>query len=149
MVLPIWMLQKLQMRVPQKLGLAIIFLLALVDITFDIVRIIYTVKGQSIVWDILEPTIAVIISCLPTYRSLLGNIRPPKRLASYVAIGRTLKAKTSCNSRDKYSLSDQVTLTALPSHVPSANTDREAASELEILRNEIEPHRALGCKSEV
>lgn len=76
------MLHTLQMRIGQKLGLAAIFLVALVDIAFDIFRTIYSlsgVAGLDIMGDILEATIAVIISCLPTYRALFSHPRPRKQ----------------------------------------------------------------------
>ncbi|KAK6593133.1 hypothetical protein ACHAPC_004623 [Botrytis cinerea] len=85
MALPLWMLKGLQMKTGQKIGLAVIFLIATIDVVFDILRTIYTVDGGAIaldtLWDILEPTITVMISALPSYRTLFGDRR--KKSTSY------------------------------------------------------------------
>lgn len=77
MVLPIWMLGKLQMPTSKMVGLACIFSLGFVIIVLDILRIALGDGGGIIslasLWDILEPSIAVIVSTLPTYRSLLPS----------------------------------------------------------------------------
>jgi hypothetical protein len=70
------MLSGLQMRPMQKMGLGALFLLATIDVLFDILRTVYSVDGGIValdtIWDVLEPTVAVIISSLPTYRALFG-----------------------------------------------------------------------------
>ena len=64
------------MPTSRKVGLAILFLIAITDVIFDITRTVYTINikavGLDTTWDILESTIAVIVSCLPTYKALLG-----------------------------------------------------------------------------
>lgn len=69
------MLRELQMPTSRKVGLAALFLIAITDVIFDITRTVYTVDSGFVaydkVWDILEPSIAVIISSLPTYKALL------------------------------------------------------------------------------
>lgn len=71
------MLRGLQMPTSRKIGLAALFLIAITDVIFDITRTVYTVHGGAValdtIWDILEPTVAVIISTLPTYKALLGT----------------------------------------------------------------------------
>ena len=66
----------------QKAGLAAVFLLGLVDLSFDIIRIWHTVhvagRGGWAVWDILEPCIAVIASALPPYKILLSDSQTRK-----------------------------------------------------------------------
>lgn len=81
MALPIWMLQKLQMPMSRKLGLAALFLIAITDVIFDITRTVYTVRVRTsnTIWDIIEPAIAVIVSALPTYKALLGNSTKKKK----------------------------------------------------------------------
>jgi len=78
--LPLFMLRGLQMPTSRKVGLAALFLIAITDVIFDITRTVYTVNGGAValdtIWDILEPTIAVIVSSLPTYKALL---RPTKK----------------------------------------------------------------------
>ena len=76
--LPLWMLPQLQMPIGRKLGLAAIFLIAMSDVIFDVFRTVYTgaeVKKYYTIWDILEPTIAVIVSSLPTYKALLRGAK--------------------------------------------------------------------------
>ena len=73
--LPLWMLRRLQMPISQKLGLAALFLIAITDVIFDITRTAYTGGEIAVdaIWDVLEATIAVIVSSLPTYKALLGG----------------------------------------------------------------------------
>ena len=64
------------MPTSRKVGLAALFMIAITDVIFDIIRTVYTVNGGTVapntIWDIIEPTIAVIVSSLPTYKALLG-----------------------------------------------------------------------------
>ena len=87
MALPLWMLKGLQMPTRKKLGLAAIFLVATSDIIIDIIRTVYSINGRPValnaMWDILEPSIAVIVSALPTYKALLGNSNRRKETSSY------------------------------------------------------------------
>ena len=86
------MLRRLQMSMSRKLGLAAVFLIAITDVVFDITRTVYTVNGGAValdtIWDILEPTIAVIVSSLPTYKALLGIVKKPKS-TSYQDLGHS------------------------------------------------------------
>ena len=72
MALPLWMLKGLKISTPQKLGLGFIFSLAIVCVVLDIVRVIEAVAGNQALYTIIEINFVVIISCLPTYRALLG-----------------------------------------------------------------------------
>ena len=78
------------MPMSRKLGLAALFLIAITDVVFDITRTVYTVHGGAValdtIWDILEPTIAVIVSSLPTYKALLGATKKEKN-TSYQNLG--------------------------------------------------------------
>lgn len=80
------------MSMSRKVGLAAIFLIAITDVAFDITRTVYTVNGGAValdtIWDILEPTIAVIVSSLPTYKALLGIAKTKNRGAPYQNLGR-------------------------------------------------------------
>ena len=75
MALPISMLRRLQIRRSQKVGLVAIFSIAFVIIAFDLLRTVKSINGggfsESTLYGILEMTVAVMISCLPTYRALL------------------------------------------------------------------------------
>ncbi|KAH6672581.1 hypothetical protein B0J14DRAFT_482779 [Halenospora varia] len=73
-LLPTLSLTSLRISPRQKAGLAFIFTLGFADTIFDIVRTVYTTRGGDSAldptWDILEPSIAVIASSLPTCRAL-------------------------------------------------------------------------------
>lgn len=81
------------MSMSRKVGLAAIFLIAITDVAFDITRTVYTLNGGAVapntIWDILEPTIAVIVSSLPTYKALLGNTKTKRKGSSYQSLGRS------------------------------------------------------------
>lgn len=89
MILPVAMLRNLQMPNSKKLGLACIFFLGLVIVLFDILRIALGDGGGIIslasLWDALEPTSAVIVSTLPTYRTLFpsGKTSAKRNMTSY------------------------------------------------------------------
>ena len=78
MAFPLYVLKGLQMQISQKLGLATVFCLAILIVIFDILRTIFSAKSarggavgaSTALWDILEITIAVMVSCLPTYRTI-------------------------------------------------------------------------------
>ena len=72
MALPLWMLKDLKISIPQKIGLVFIFSLAIVCVALDIVRVVEAVNQNQALYTIIEINFVVIISCLPTYRALLG-----------------------------------------------------------------------------
>ncbi len=80
MVLPLAMLKSLQLRTMAKVGLAGVFCCAFITIAFDISRAVETVTnggtpGSTALWTNLESAIAVIVSCLPSLKALLGPRR--------------------------------------------------------------------------
>ena len=89
--LPLWMLRRLQMPISQKLGLAALFLIAITDVIFDITRTAYTGGEIAVdaIWDVLEATIAVIVSSLPTYKALLGGGAKKERNTRYQNLGHS------------------------------------------------------------
>ena len=72
MAMPFWMLKGLKITVAQKMALGFIFSLAIVCVVWDIVRVIEAVNQNQALYTIIEINLVVIISCLPTYRALLG-----------------------------------------------------------------------------
>lgn len=80
MGLPLYMLKQLQ-KVPlaQKIGLASLFSMAIIVIIFDILRAVYALEigvvALDSIWNILEPSIAVMVSALPIYRALFTTRR--------------------------------------------------------------------------
>ena len=82
--LPIVMLRRLQISMVHKIGLGFVFFLVAVDIVFDLLRTVYTLDADAssfpdanTVWALCEPTIAVMICALPSYRSLLPKRSKP------------------------------------------------------------------------
>ena len=63
---------------PQKLGLAVIFSVAIVCIALDIVRVVEAISQNQALYTVIEINMVVVISCLPTYRALIG-VRKRKR----------------------------------------------------------------------
>ena len=72
MAMPFWMLKGLKINTPQKIALGFIFSLAIVCVVLDIVRVIEAVGQNQALYTIIEINFVVIISCLPTYRALVG-----------------------------------------------------------------------------
>ena len=83
MALPFWMLRDLKIGLYQKLGLAFIFSLAIVCIALDVVRVVEAVSQNQALYTINEINLVVVISCLPTYRTLLGVRKRKKSQQSY------------------------------------------------------------------
>ena len=72
MALPWWIIKDLNIDKSQKIGLALIFSVAIVCVAIDIVRTIEAVAQNQALYTIIEINLVVIISCLPTYRALLS-----------------------------------------------------------------------------
>lgn len=89
------------MKIPiaQKFGVAGIFSVACIDVTMDILRTVYTDQkldaSLNIVWDLLEPSIAVIVCAIPTYRALFTNARKREaiRANSYKHLGERMNSR--------------------------------------------------------
>ncbi|MCJ1325354.1 hypothetical protein MMC10_002017 [Thelotrema lepadinum] len=88
MVLPIGMLAKLNLSLHQRLALAGLFGIVLVDIIFDILRTVFSVQqtfdpsfaSLSAVFNLCEPAVAVMVCTLPSYRSLLPTQLAKRKL---------------------------------------------------------------------
>ncbi len=72
MALPLSILSDLKISMSQKLGLAFIFSFAIVCIALDIVRVVEAVSQNKELYTVIEINLVVVISCLPTYRTLLN-----------------------------------------------------------------------------
>ena len=125
--LPLWMLPRLQMPIGRKLGLAALFLIAMSDVIFDVVRTVYTgglvnsyytIWDYSI-WDILEPTIAVIVSSLPIYKALLGGAKTARN-TRYQHLGHSGRAVRYINSSNDANGTKGVRLGKRSTRVPEA-----------------------------
>ena len=87
MAFPLYVLKGLQMQTRQKLGLASVFCLAILVVIFDILRTVFSARSarggavgaSTALWDILEITVAVIVSCLPTYRTIITQKNKSKQ----------------------------------------------------------------------
>ncbi|KAI9756985.1 MAG: hypothetical protein M4579_003643 [Chaenotheca gracillima] len=116
MALPLRILWDLRVTTRQKIGLAGLFSLAIIIMTFSIVRAIKsagTLGGATItslyqadpttltLYTILESTIAVIVSCLPTFRVLFVKSRESSEGNSV-----PLPTPTTSQSRDSHRCSE-------------------------------------------
>lgn len=91
MALPLWMLRILNITKYQKLGLALIFSLAGFCVFFDIARTIRALADQQAIYTISEVNLAVVVSCLPTYRALFNISRQrslyrPSKLTTWTTV---------------------------------------------------------------
>ena len=79
MALPLWMLRTLHMRTSHKIGLAWIFSLGIIIIILDILRTVESIGSSPFsevaVYDIVENSMALIVSSISTYRSFWTNHR--------------------------------------------------------------------------
>lgn len=85
MMLPLAMIRKLRMRLQEKIVLALVFGLVLVDISFATLSFVYFMaslesealetKLWNALWANLDPIVAVLVCTLPCYRSVVS----PKR----------------------------------------------------------------------
>ena len=105
--LPCAMLRKLHMGRADKLGLGFIFSLVLLIVLFDILRSVFTIDtaatsfpDSNAVWALCEPTIAVMVCTLPSYRSVVGSKRP-QAYSSYQDMLRESEMANSRNTRSK------------------------------------------------
>lgn len=82
MALPVALLHVLQLDIRRKIGLAFAFCLALITISFALVRMTQVISGTTIdmlglaLWGTLESMVALIVGCLPPLKALIsGGIR--------------------------------------------------------------------------
>ena len=92
------MLRDLKISTPKKLGLALIFSFAIVCIALDIVRVVEAISENQALYTIIEINLVVVISCLPTYRTLLG-VRKRKQ-SRQIYSWRSLEGDNYWRSRD-------------------------------------------------
>lgn len=94
------MLHHLRLSFAQKVGLVIVFCLGFVDIVFDVLRTVYSISTTEswqvlfLYFEQLEPAIAVLLSALPPYQSLLKS-----GLANVASKGRSLVGASQNASR--------------------------------------------------
>ena len=121
--LPLWMLPRLQMPRGRKVGLAALFLIAMSDVIFDVVRTLCTVGEVNnkyyTIWDILEPTIAVIVSSLPTYSALLEGAKKARN-SRYQNLGQSGRVLWHINSSNNANGTKGVELGKRSTRVPEA-----------------------------
>ena len=128
MMLPLWMLRELKVGRPQKIGLAFIFSLATVCVALDIVRTTEALASNQALFTILEINFVVIVSCLPTYRTLFTlKQRRARSKASAYPSGSTpsafssLKKPFAVSSWKRMENGDSLTQNTLPSRTDIKN----------------------------
>lgn len=98
MALPYWMLRDLKIGIYKKLGLAFIFSFAIVCVALDIVRVVEAISQNQALYNIIEINLVVVISCLPTYRTLLGVQK--RKQSRQIYPWRSLERDNYWRSRD-------------------------------------------------
>jgi len=73
------MIRKLRIKKAEKYALVFIFALVIVDVTFEILRLVFTFvtaygkyPTANTLWVVLDPLISVFICSLPCYRGVLA-----------------------------------------------------------------------------
>jgi hypothetical protein len=100
MALPLSRLLRLRVRLTQKINVGIIFCLSFVVVGVEIVRLVESLKHNgtnlNIVWTSSEASVAVIISCLPTYNTLI-SYREKARSRATTAYDRLAASRAITN----------------------------------------------------
>ena len=99
MALPFWMLRDLKVGTSQKLALGFIFSFATVCVALDIVRVVEAISQNQALYTIIEINLVVVISCLPTYRTLL-TVRQRRKSSGQSYSWRSLKQGQQWENQD-------------------------------------------------
>ena len=84
MAMPLKLLYNVQISLRQKLALSGVFSLGMVIVIFSIIRAVQvttTARSDTFLlafWGVLESTVAVIVGCLPPFKSLFTNVGSTK-----------------------------------------------------------------------
>ena len=148
MALPLAMLRGLQMLTTTKIGLAGVFSLASFIIAFDILRTVESLLASNIVgfnalWTNLECSIAVLVSALPSFVTLIsskkdryhGRRGSPDRPRS-LAISDSARPYLNDSSSGKLVQSGRE-----PDIVSSGRTSCTTKSSTEIVSNDTSPYK--------
>jgi len=107
MALALIMLSKVHIRTPQKLGIGVMFSLTITIIAFEILRMVKSLKGSgsdlNIVWCSTEASMAVIISCLPTFKAFVHHahrIGITKTSSAYDQLAASKDTKKSPSTKE-------------------------------------------------
>lgn len=99
MALPLYGIRDLQMRIGQKITIAVVLCLSFVTIAFETLRLAESFAGGDALntfWQNLELEVAVIVSALPVFYSLLNRNRGA--VSKYTASKRARLAATAASS---------------------------------------------------
>lgn len=84
MAMPLKLLYRVQISTKQKLALSGVFSMGMVIVIFSIIRAVQvttTARNDTFLlafWGVLEATVAVIVGCLPPFKSLFTNVGSTK-----------------------------------------------------------------------
>ena len=131
------MLKGLKISTVQKIALGFVFSLAIVCVVLDIVRVIEAVVQNQALYTIIEINFVVIISCLPTYRALVGmkkrkESQRPSRSYPWRSVDGVFSKGSASNKSDLRSSDD-----------PEAQGEGKfinVTQELEVKRVERDPY---------
>lgn len=153
MALPFWMLKDLKIAMSQKLGLAFIFSFAIVCVALDIVRVVEAVSQNQALYTVIEINLVVVISCLPTYRSLLSIRQRKKPQQSHpwrsLEQGNYWRSHEGDNHplRRGKSSDFEVEMSAKSIHITQALDISNAARDLDPLDTTSKPARAASSST--
>lgn len=89
MAMPLKLLYNVQISFRQKLALSGVFSMGMVIVVFSIIRAVQvttTARNDTFLlafWGVLESTVAVIVGCLPPFKSLFTNVGSTKASGEY------------------------------------------------------------------
>ncbi len=146
MALPFWMLRDLKISISQKLGLALIFSFAIVCVALDIVRVVKAISQNQALYTIIEINFVVVISCLPTYRTLLNIRKRKQRQQSYPWRSLEQEQYWKSHDRDNHPLrggkSSEIEMSARSIQITHNLETSNVARDLDPLDNTSKPARA-------
>lgn len=120
LALALYMLRHLKVRRAQKIGLSGVFSLGIVIIIVDIARTANSPRpgafAQTSLFRMIESSMAVIVSCLPTYRALLATEKPSKpqdyvQLSSLVSTNAGTRQSNNTMDKDLEASAESYTAT--------------------------------------
>ena len=133
MILPVYFLRDLQMRLGKKIAVACLFSVGMLIVVIEALRLGTGdpggVEKLDSVYNVLEPAIAVIVACLPIYKSVLhfhGGFSYPRKTKSYRYQSENSffpkRRLTARYHREGYELSDK-NAAPIPVTLPRHNED--------------------------
>ena len=142
MALPLWMLHTLHMRLKQKIGSGALFSLATIGILAGIMRTVYSIRDQTsasicitVLLNILELELAVIISTLVTYRIVFNKDTKKQKQKPCQTLARSRsnslgRTPTPSNNDSDYNMPSAKDLAQIPKLRPNNSSRTESGTSV-------------------